>query len=195
MALRPFSLFGATTRAGLLSAPLRDRYQNREHLDFYSVDELTEIVSRNARKLQTDIEPAAAREIASRSRGTPRLANNRLRWVRDYVTSKADGRVTLALAHAALDMQGIDALGLDGQDRRYLETIARVFHGGPVGVEAVAHTMNLAIDTLVDEIEPYLLRSELLIRTPRGRRVTAAGFEHLALVPRESGDAQRSLFG
>jgi Holliday junction DNA helicase RuvB len=195
MALRPFSLFGATTRAGLLSAPLRDRFQIREHLDFYSVDELTEIVSRNARKLQTDIEPAAAREIASRSRGTPRLANNRLRWVRDYVTSKADGRVTLALAHAALDMQGIDALGLDGQDRRYLETIARVFHGGPVGVEAVAHTMNLAIDTLVDEIEPYLLRSELLIRTPRGRRVTAAGFEHLALVPRESGDAQRSLFG
>jgi Holliday junction DNA helicase RuvB len=179
----------------LLSAPLRDRFQIREHLDFYSVDELTEIVSRNARKLQTDIEPAAAREIASRSRGTPRLANNRLRWVRDYVTSKADGRVTLALAHAALDMQGIDALGLDGQDRRYLETIARVFHGGPVGVEAVAHTMNLAIDTLVDEIEPYLLRSELLIRTPRGRRVTAAGFEHLALVPRESGDAQRSLFG
>src|SRR6185295_14181903 len=105
----------------------------------------------------------AAHEIAQRSRGTPRLANNRLRWVRDYVTSKADGRVTLALAHAALDMQGIDSLGLDSQDRKYLETIVRVFHGGPCGVEAVAHTMNLATDTLVDEIEPYLLRSELLI--------------------------------
>ena len=194
MALRPFTLIGATTRAGMLSAPLRDRFQIREHLDFYTVEELTEIVLRNARKLQTDIEPAAAGEIAARSRGTPRLANNRLRWVRDYATSKADGRVTLALAHAALDMQGIDARGLDGQDRRYLETIARVFHGGPVGVEAVAHTMNLAVDTLEDEVEPYLLRSELLIRTPRGRKVTAAGFELLALVPGPAADAQRSLF-
>jgi Holliday junction DNA helicase RuvB len=195
MALRPFSLIGATTRAGLLSAPLRDRFQIREHLDFYTVDELTEIVERNARKLQTEIASKAAREIASRSRGTPRLANNRLRWVRDYVTSKADGRITLELAHAALDMQGIDARGLDGQDRRYLETIARVFHGGPVGVEAVAHTMNLATDTLEDEIEPFLLRSELVIRTPRGRKVTAAGFEHLKLVPRPDGDAQQRLFG
>jgi Holliday junction DNA helicase RuvB len=195
MALRPFTLIGATTRTGLLSAPLRDRFQIREHLDFYSVDELTEIVRRNAKKLQTEIEPKAAREIASRSRGTPRLANNRLRWVRDYVTSKADGRITLALAHAALDMQGIDALGLDGQDRKYLETICRVFGGGPVGVEAVAHTMNLTVDTLEDEIEPFLLRRELLIRTPRGRKVTAAGFEHVALSPPDAGDAQRSLFG
>ena len=194
MSLRPFTLIGATTRAGLLSAPMRDRFQIREHLDFYTVDELTEIVKRNARKLQTHIEPAAAREIASRSRGTPRLANNRLRWVRDYVTSKADGRVTLALAHAALEMQGIDALGLDGQDRRYLETIARVFNGGPVGVEAVAHTMNLTVDTLEDEIEPFLLRRELLIRTPRGRKVTVAGFEHVALSPREGSDTQRPLF-
>jgi holliday junction DNA helicase RuvB len=194
MALRPFTLIGATTRAGMLSAPLRDRFQIREHLDFYTVDELTEIVGRNARKLQTEVESRAAREIASRSRGTPRLANNRLRWVRDYVTSKADGRVTLDLAHAALDMQGIDTLGLDGQDRRYLETIARVFHGGPVGVEAVAHTMNLAVDTLEDEIEPFLLRRELLIRTPRGRKVTAAGFEHVSLSPRDDSDAQRPLF-
>jgi Holliday junction DNA helicase RuvB len=195
MRLRPFTVIGATTRSGLLSAPLRDRFQIREHLDFYSVDELTEIVGRNARKLQTEIEPVAAREIATRSRGTPRLANNRLRWVRDYVTSKADGRVTLELAHAALDMQGIDSLGLDGQDRRYLETIARVFHGGPVGVEAVAHTMNLAVDTLVDEIEPYLLRSELLIRSPRGRKLTAGGFDHLRITPRGDSDPQRSLFG
>ncbi|MEX0977818.1 MAG: Holliday junction DNA helicase RuvB C-terminal domain-containing protein, partial [Pirellulales bacterium] len=113
---------------------------------------------------------------------------------RDYVTSKADGRVTLPLAHAALDMQGIDALGLDGQDRRYLETIARVFNGGPVGVEAVAHTMNLTVDTLEDEIEPFLLRRELLIRTPRGRKVTVAGFEHVALSPRDGSDTQRPLF-
>jgi holliday junction DNA helicase RuvB len=194
MALRPFTLIGATTRAGLLSAPLRDRFQIREHLDFYSVDELTEIVIRNAKKLKTEIDPVAAKEIASRSRGTPRLANNRLRWVRDYVTSKADGKVSLELAHAALDMQGIDSMGLDGQDRRYLETITRVFHGGPVGVEAVAHTMNLATDTLEDEIEPFLLRSELVIRTPRGRKVTARGFEHLKLMPRLPDDPQRALF-
>lgn len=194
MSLRPFTLIGATTRAGLLSAPLRDRFQIREHLDFYSDEELTEIVLRNARKLNTPIEPAAAREVATRSRGTPRLANNRLRWVRDYVTSKADGKITLELAHAALDMQRIDSLGLDGQDRRYLETITRVFHGGPVGVEAVAHTMNLATDTLEDEIEPFLLRSELVIRTPRGRKVTAKGFSHLKLMPKLPDDPQGSLF-
>ncbi|HTM55884.1 MAG TPA: Holliday junction branch migration DNA helicase RuvB [Pirellulales bacterium] len=195
MSLRPFTLIGATTRAGLLSAPLRDRFHMREHLDFYTVDELTEIVVRNARKLQLGIDLDAAREIATRSRGTPRIANNRLRWVRDYVTSKADGRVTLPLAHAALEMQAIDPLGLDQQDRRYLETIARIFHGGPVGVEAVAHTMNLAIDTLEDEIEPYLLRSGLVVRTPRGRKVTPAGHDHLGLVPRDPPDPQRALFG
>src|SRR5208283_3189289 len=156
--LKPFTLIGATTRAGLLSAPLRDRFQMREHLDFYTVDELAEIVRRNAAKLQMSMTADAALEIARRSRGTPRLANNRLRWVRDYVTSKADGRVTLELAKAALAMQEIDILGLDGQDRKYLETIIRVFNGGPVGVEAVAHTINTVTDTLVDEVEPFLLR-------------------------------------
>ncbi len=194
MALRPFTLIGATTRAGMLSAPLRDRFHMREHLDFYTVDELTEIVIRSARKMQMEMEPAAAQEIASRSRGTPRLANNRLRWVRDYVTSKADGKVTSPLAHAALEMQCIDSLGLDGQDRKYLETIARIFRGGPVGVEAVAHTMNLATDTLVDEVEPYLLRRGLLIRTPRGRRVTPAGYAQLGLDPPDPLDPQGTLF-
>src|SRR5262249_27150102 len=155
---RPFTLIGATTRAGLLSAPLRDRFHMREHLDFYSREELTEIVARNARKLQMRVDLPACQEIADRSRGTPRLANNRLRWVRDYVTTRANGEVSLELARAALEMQAIDTMGLDGQDRKYLETIVRVFHGGPVGVEAVAHTMNLAVDTLVDEVEPYLLR-------------------------------------
>ncbi len=194
MQLRPFTLIGATTRAGLLSAPLRDRFHMREHLDFYTVAELTEIVVRNARKLQVEVAADAAGEIATRSRGTPRLANNRLRWVRDYVTSKADGRVTLGLTHAALDMQGIDSMGLDGQDRKYMETIVRIFHGGPVGVEAVAHTMNLAVDTLVDEVEPYLLRQGLVIRTPRGRKVTAAGYTHLGVTPHEPPDPQRPLF-
>lgn len=181
MPLQPFTLIGATTRTGLLSAPLRDRFQMREHLDFYTVEELAEIVRRNARKLRVHVEEQAALEIAARSRGTPRVANNRLRWVRDYATTKANGRVSLSVAKEALEMQGIDSLGLDTQDRKYLETIARVFAGGPVGVEAVAHTMNVPPDTLIDEVEPFLLRSELLIRTPRGRRLTQTGFQHLGL--------------
>ncbi len=179
MPLKPFTLIGATTRTGLLSAPLRERFQMREHLDFYSLEELAEIVRRNARKLRVEVEEDAALEIATRSRGTPRVANNRLRWVRDYATTKADGRVTLSVARDAMKMQGIDSLGLDPQDRKYLETIVRVFGGGPVGVEAVAHTMNISPDTLIDEVEPFLLRSELLVRTPRGRRLTEAGFHHL----------------
>ena len=182
MSLRPFTLIGATTRAGLISAPLRDRFVMREHLEFYTVEELAEIVRRNSAKLKTTIEEQACREIAFRSRGTPRLANNRLRWVRDYATSKADGRVTMPIADAALQMQGIDPLGLDGQDRKYLETIIRTFSGGPVGVEAVAHTMNLPPDTLVDEVGPFLLRAGLVIRTPRGRRATVAAYEHLGAV-------------
>jgi len=196
MQLRPFTLIGATTRTGLLSAPLRDRFQMREHLDFYSLEELAEIVGRNAGKLRVGIDEDAAREIARRSRSTPRLANNRLRWVRDYADSKADGRITLQVARDALAMQGIDSVGLDPQDRKYMETVARVFGGGPVGVEAVAHTMNLASDTLVDEVEPFLLRSELIVRTPRGRRLTPAGFEHLGLgVPPESAEGgQGRLF-
>lgn len=195
MSLRPFTLIGATTRSGLLSAPLRDRFQMREHLDFYTVEELAEIVRRNAKKLKVGIVDAATVEIAGRSRGTPRVANNRLRWVRDYAQSRADGKITLSVARDALGMQGIDPLGLDGQDRKYLETIARVFAGGPVGVEAVAHTMNLSPDTLIDEVEPYLLRSELVVRTPRGRKLTATAFEHLGLSPEQSGGTgQRSLF-
>ena len=194
MSLRPFTLIGATTRTGIISAPLRDRFQMREHLDFYSVDELAQIVTRSARKLAVAIEPKAAEEIATRSRGTPRLANNRLRWVRDYVTSKADGRITRQLAAAALEMLGIDLLGLDSQDRKYLETIHRVFGGGPVGVEAVAHTLNTAPDTLVDEVEPYLLRAELVVRTPRGRKLTDAGLEHLGFAPRQADGPQSRLF-
>jgi len=196
--LKPFTLIGATTRSGLISSPLRDRFQMREHLDFYSVEELAEIVRRNAAKLQVPIEEEAALEIARRSRGTPRVANNRLRWVRDYAQSRADGRATLGVARDAMDMQGIDGLGLDPLDRKYLETIARVFDGGPVGVEAVAHTMNLSSDTLIDEVEPFLLRSALLVRTPRGRKLTPAGLEHLGLspeaAPKSPADAQRRLF-
>ena len=179
--LKPFTLIGATTRTGLISAPLRDRFQMREHLDFYSEEELAEIARRNAAKLHMNLDDEAAREIASRSRGTPRLANNRLRWVRDYADARANGVVTCQVAKDALKMQGIDENGLDAQDRRYLETIWRVFQGGPVGVEAVAHTMSVSPDSLEDEVEPFLLRSELLVRTPRGRRLTAKGLQILGI--------------
>jgi len=195
MSLQPFTLIGATTRAGLLSSPLRDRFQFREHLEFYSDQELTEIVTRNAQKLTVTIEPEAANIIAQRSRGTPRVANNRLRCVRDYVTSKADGHITCQLAEDALEMWGVDKRGLDKQDRKYLETLIRVFDGGPAGIEALAHTMNTAVDTLSDEVEPYLLRSELLIRSPRGRLATDLAWQHLQLSPQSPpGDEQSSLF-
>ena len=183
MSLRPFTIIGATTRTGLLSAPLRDRFQVREHLEFYDLPELSQIVHMNAGKLHVSIEDDAAQRIAYCSRGTPRVANNRLRWVRDYATTKASGHITLEVAQAALEMLNVDHLGLDGQDRKYLETILRVFHGGPVGVEAVAHTLNTATDTLTDEVEPFLLRSELVVRTPRGRKLTTAGYEHLGVAP------------
>jgi Holliday junction DNA helicase RuvB len=184
MPLRPFTLVGATTRPGLLSAPLRDRFVMREHLDFYSQEDLAEIVRRSAVKLDMPMDDATADEIARRSRGTPRLANNRLRWIRDFSTSRAQGLVDVEIARTALEMQGIDELGLDGFDRRYLETIQRVFAGGPVGIEAIAHTMSSAPDTLEDDVEPFLLRCELVVRTPRGRRLTPRGEDHLGVPPK-----------
>ncbi len=181
--LKPFTLIGATTRAGLLSAPLRDRFQLREHLDFYDIAELQAIVRRNAAILRVPIDKQSTLDIARRSRGTPRVANNRLKWIRDYATSRADGAITPQVTAAALDMEGIDDLGLGKQDRKYLETIIRVFQGGPAGVDAIAHTMNTASDTLSDEVEPFLLRSELVVRTPRGRVVTSKAYQHLRLDP------------
>jgi len=183
--LKPFTLIGATTRTGLISAPLRDRFQMREHLDFYTNTELSEIIRRSSGKLDAHISEDAAYEIASRSRGTPRLANNRLRWVRDYADAREDGKITLETAKKALVMAGIDSFGLDAQDRKYLDMILRVFQGGPVGVEAVAHTMNVAPDTIIDEVEPFLLRSELLIRTPRGRMITVKGVRHMGADPQQ----------
>ncbi len=179
LALRPFTLIGATTRAGMLSAPLRDRFQIREHLGWYTHDELCEIVRRNSVKLQVVIDNLSAGEIAKRSRSTPRLANNRLLWVRDYAQSRAGGKVDHTVAIAALQMIGVDHLGLDKQDRGYLDTLMRVFVGGPAGLEAIAHTMNVSGDTLEDEVEPFLLRSELIVRTRRGRVATPKAYEHL----------------
>lgn len=192
--LRPFTLIGATTRAGMLSGPLRDRFQIREHLGFYSLDELTEILTRNAGKLNVAIDQVSASEISQRSRGTPRVANNRLLWVRDYALSKSNGKITLETARAALKMTGIDSLGLDRQDRRYIETLIRVFNGGPAGIEAIAHTMNVSPDTLVDEVEPFLLRSELIIRTSRGRCVTPKGYAHVGIKPPENRGSDLPLF-
>ncbi len=181
MPLKRFTIIGATTRSGMLSAPLRDRFLLHEHLEFYEVPDLARIVSINASKLRTTITEEAALELAQRSRGTPRLANARLRWVRDYATARADGQITLELAREALTMQEVDREGLDRQDRRYLETLIGVFGGKPTGVEALAATMNLSVDTLSDEIEPYLLRRELIVRSPRGRIPTKAAYLHLGI--------------
>lgn len=177
--LQPFTLIGATTRAGMLSAPLRDRFQIREHLSYYSITDLREIIQRNSKKLKVTINDAATHEIAHRSRGTPRIANNRLLWIRDYAQSRAGGNVTAPVAVEAMEMTGIDTLGLDKQDRSYLDTLVRIFDGGPAGLEAIAHTLNISSDTLEDEVEPFLLRSELIVRTRRGRMATAKGFQHL----------------
>ncbi|MDA1232690.1 MAG: Holliday junction branch migration DNA helicase RuvB [Planctomycetota bacterium] len=181
MKLQPFTVIGATTRSGMLTAPLRDRFVNREHLDFYTDEELSTIVTRNARKLRTEIAPEAAREISIRSRGTPRKANNWLRWTRDFADVRANGKITLEVARAALKMKGVDDAGLEEQDRKYLETIVRVFGGGPAGVQALGHTMNIPADTLEDEVEPFLLREGFIQRTPRGRMITAKAIAHLGL--------------
>src|SRR6266851_1385500 len=179
MKLKRFTLIGATTRSGMLSGPMRDRFKMHEHLEFYSVEELAEIVRINAKKLETPITDEAALELAGRSRGTPRIANTRLWWTRHFATSEADGQITLDIARAALTMAEVDGEGLDKQDRRYLETLVDVFGGGPTGVEAIAATMNLPTDTLSDEIEPYLLREQYIVRTPRGRLATARAYQLL----------------
>lgn len=186
MKLKPFTIVGATTRSGMLTAPLRDRFLFREHLEFYDEDELTEIVQRNSMKLRSDVEMEAAREIAKRSRGTPRKANNLLRWTRDYATvHEPNGRITLEATGGALRMLEVDQLGLEAQDRRYLSVLAGVFLGGPAGLQAIAHTMNVPSDTLEDEVEPFLLRCGLIQRTPRGRMLTTSGWSHIGLVAPE----------
>lgn len=181
MPLKRFTLIGATTRSGMLSSPMRDRFKMQEHLEYYSLEELSQIVTINARKLQTHLTEDAAYEIARRSRGTPRIANARLWWARNFATSEADGRITREVADRALAMAEVDAEGLDKQDRRYLDTLIRVFGGGPTGVEALAATMNLPADTLSDEVEPYLLREQFIVRTPRGRLATARAYRHLGV--------------
>ncbi len=195
MPLKRFTLIGATTRSGMLSGPMRDRFRMHEHLEFYAVEELATIIQVNAHKLQTAITEDAAHELAKRSRGTPRVANSRLHWARSYATSEHEGKITLEIAKAALEMAEVDREGLDKQDRRYLETLVGVFEGGPTGVEAIAATMNVPSDTLSDEVEPYLLREQFIVRTPRGRVATAKAFALLGKeMPSRGGDETPGLF-
>lgn len=180
MQLKPFTVIGATTRAGMLTAPMRDRFVYREHLDFYEVPDLIEIIRRNAKKLRTAIGEAAAEELARRSQGTPRKANNMLLRTRDFATLKhPEGEITDAICEVALSALEIDGLGLERQDRRYLSTLMDVFGGGPAGLQAIAHSMSVPPDTLEDDIEPFLLRSGLIQRTPRGRVATGKSYDHL----------------
>ncbi len=181
--LKPFTLIGATTRSGLLGAPLRNRFGIFHYFDFYSPEELAEIIRRSAQLLELEIEEEALWEMAIRSRGTPRCANRLLKRVRDYAQVRADGRVTKEVAIEALKMEGIDQAGLDELDRKFLKTIIEYYDGGPAGIEAISATINEEVDTLVDVVEPYLLKIGFLTRTPRGRRVTKKAYEHLGYPP------------
>jgi Holliday junction DNA helicase RuvB len=183
--LKPFTLIGATTRAGLLTAPLRGRFGMFYHLDFYEEEDLVKVVKRSAKILKISIEPDAASEIARRSRGSPRVANRLLRRVRDYVQVKAEGKINLELAQKALNAQGVDKMGLDNIDRKVLQTIFDYYKGGPVGVEALAATLNEETDTLVDVVEPFLLKIGFLKRTPRGREATQLAYDHFGMQSKE----------
>ena len=193
-ALRPFTLVAATTRPGMLSAPLRERFGIFHHLDFYSEAELGRIVTRSAAILETRIDSAGAAEIARRARGTPRIVNRLLRRVRDYAQVSGDGAVTEPIARGALDREGVDARGLDRLDRRFLGAIVDIYGGGPVGLEAVAATINDDAETLVEIVEPYLLKIGFIAREPRGRRVTREGYAHLGKQPPAGVTGQGALF-
>jgi Holliday junction DNA helicase RuvB len=179
--LQPFTLVGATTRLGLLTTPLRDRFGIPTRLQYYTDAELLEIVTRGARLLGVATDTDGAREIARRSRGTPRIAGRLLRRVVDFALVEGDGRVTQALADSALIRLGVDGLGLDGADRRYLRLIAENYNGGPVGVETLAAALSEARDAIEEVIEPYLLQQGLIQRTPRGRMLAAKAWRHLGM--------------
>ena len=189
--LKRFTLVGATTRAGLLTAPLRGRFGMFYHFDFYETEDLIEIVTRSAKILGIPIDKKGAEEIARRSRGTPRVVNRLLRRVRDWSEVKSDGKITMDIATKALENHGVDELGLDFIDRKVIEIMHSSYNGGPVGIEALASTMNEESDTIVDIVEPFLLKAGLMIRTPRGRQLTELAYKHLNLKKKE---AQKELF-
>lgn len=189
--LQRFTLVGATTRAGMLTAPLRERFGIVHHLDYYNVAELERIVRRSANVLAVPIDGDAAKTIARRSRGTPRVANRLLRRVRDFAEVRADGRITPAIAEEALQREGVDELGLDRLDRAFLRTIVEQYRGGPAGIAAIAATLTEDAETLEDVVEPYLLKEGFVTRTASGRRATAAAYEHLGIL--RQGPAQERL--
>jgi holliday junction DNA helicase RuvB len=183
--LQPFTLVGATTRAGMLTNPLRDRFGIVARLEFYTPAELARIITRSAGLLHTPIAPEGAGEIAQRSRGTPRVANRLLRRVRDYAQVKGDGNITAAIAQAALTMLDVDTLGFDVMDKKLLEAVIHKFSGGPVGIDNLAAAIGEERETIEDVIEPYLIQQGYLQRTPRGRIATPAAYRHMGLnVPR-----------
>jgi Holliday junction DNA helicase RuvB len=192
--IAPFTLVGATTRAGLLPAPLRDRFGFTAHLDFYQPDELEVIIRRSAGLLGVTLTDEGAAELSTRSRGTPRIANRLLRRVRDYAEVRADGVVTLEIARTALEIYEVDEQGLDRLDRGVLDAVVRRFGGGPVGLSTLAVALGEEAETVEVVAEPFLVRRGLLARTPRGRVATAAGWAHLGLEPPPSLAEPPSLF-
>jgi Holliday junction DNA helicase RuvB len=187
--LPPFTLIGATTRAGMLTNPLRDRFGIVARLEFYTAEELTRIVARSAQLLRIEVDPDGAHEIARRARGTPRIANRLLRRVRDYAEVRADGEVTRKVADAALSMLDVDASGLDVMDRKLLHTVLSKFDGGPVGVDNLAAAIGEERDTIEDVLEPFLIQQGFLQRTSRGRIATALSYRHFGLAPPTPGAA------
>jgi Holliday junction DNA helicase RuvB len=192
--LSRFTLVGATTRPGMLSAPLRERFGIFHHLDFYSDGELARIVKRSASILDAPIDAAAAAEIARRSRGTPRIVNRLLRRVRDYAQVGGEATIGLASAEKALELEGVDPLGLDRLDLRFIDAIIEHYQGGPVGIEAVAATINDEAESLIEMVEPYLLKTGFLVRTPAGRRLTVKAYAHRKKSPPTSVPGQATLF-
>ena len=192
--LPPFTLVGATTRAGLLTSPLRDRFGIVQRLEFYEIDDLAKIVARSAKLLEIPVDDAGAMEMARRARGTPRIANRLLRRVRDYAEVKSDGRISESIAQQALDMWNVDQLGLDHLDRRLLLMLIEKFEGGPVGVDSLAAALSEERGTLEDVLEPYLIQQGYLLRTPRGRMVTQAAYRHFGMsMPKADRDNTLSL--
>jgi Holliday junction DNA helicase RuvB len=194
LALKPFTLVGATTRTGLLTAPLLSRFGYIMRLDFYPVDELEQIVERSARLLEVPIEAGGAREVAERARGTPRVANRLLRRVRDFAEVLGTGQITAAIARTTAERLEIDAAGLDDMDRRLLTIIIDHYEGGPVGIDTLAAALSEPRDTIEDVYEPFLLQQGFLGRTPRGRIATRRAYEHLARTAPTSGEPQGNLF-
>ena len=188
--LPPFTLVGATTRAGLLTSPLRDRFGIVQRLEFYSVAELTQIVVRSAHKLALEIDTEGATEVARRSRGTPRIANRLLRRVRDFAQVRGDGRVSATIADEALNMLKVDKEGFDPMDRRLLAAVLDKFGGGPVGLDALAASISEEKDTIEDVIEPFLIQQGFIMRTPRGRVATPRCYEHFGITPPAEGAAR-----